>query len=118
MEDNGTGIPRDECENVFWRFYPVDTARSGPGRGTGLGLHIGQRIVEAQGGAIRVEDNPGGGVVFVVILPTCTTFRRQSRQVENPNHRKNDMISLVSIHVHSLRICFCSPVNGQVAIFA
>jgi signal transduction histidine kinase len=69
VEDSGPGIPPAERENIFHRFYQIDAARSGAGRGTGLGLHICQRIAAAHGGAIRAEDNPGGGAVFVVILP-------------------------------------------------
>ena len=69
VEDSGPGIPPEERENIFHRFYQIDPARSGTGRGTGLGLHICQRIVEVHGGTIRVENNPGGGAVFTVILP-------------------------------------------------
>ncbi|BBO83331.1 two-component sensor histidine kinase [Desulfosarcina ovata subsp. sediminis] len=73
VEDNGPGVPPAERENIFHRFYQINAARSGRGRGTGLGLHICQRIADAHGGKIWIEDNPGGGAVFVVTLPKDKT---------------------------------------------
>ena len=69
VSDTGIGIPESELPHIFKRFYQVDAARSGVGRGTGLGLQICKRIVDAHGGAISVEPNRDSGVTFRVVLP-------------------------------------------------
>lgn len=67
--DNGPGVPPDQVDRIFERFYQVDAARSG-GEGTGLGLAICRHIVEAHGGRIWAEDNSGnrGGRFFFTLL--------------------------------------------------
>jgi two-component system phosphate regulon sensor histidine kinase PhoR len=57
--DNGPGVPDDQTERIFERFYQVDSSRSG-GEGTGLGLAICKHIVEAHGGKIWAEGNENG----------------------------------------------------------
>lgn len=66
--DNGPGVPDDQRERIFERFYQVDTSRSGS-EGTGLGLAICRHIVEAHGGRIWAEGNSqGGGGRFLFTL--------------------------------------------------
>ena len=67
VKDNGVGIPEDELERVFERFYKADRARSGGG--TGLGLSIARHIVEAHGGRIWVESLEGQGSTFNFTIP-------------------------------------------------
>jgi signal transduction histidine kinase len=67
VEDTGEGIPRDAVDRVFEPFWRGDTARSTPG--SGLGLALAKRIVEALGGNIRVERERDGGARFAVLLP-------------------------------------------------
>jgi len=68
--DTGPGIPPEEQERIFERFYQVDKARSGGvSRGYGLGLAISKQIVEAHGGALCVTSGSGEGSHFVVKLP-------------------------------------------------
>jgi len=69
VRDSGIGIPASELPHIFKRFYQVDAARSGVERGTGLGLQICKRIVDAHGGEISVEPNSDAGVTFRVVLP-------------------------------------------------
>jgi two-component system, OmpR family, phosphate regulon sensor histidine kinase PhoR len=57
--DNGPGVPDEQVERIFERFYQVDASRSA-GEGTGLGLAICKHIVEAHGGRIWAEGNSGG----------------------------------------------------------
>lgn len=57
--DEGPGVPDDQTERIFERFYQVDTSRSGS-EGTGLGLAICKHIVEAHGGQIWAEGNENG----------------------------------------------------------
>ena len=67
VDDAGPGIPHDQLELVFERFYRIRST-STPIPGTGLGLAICRRIVEAHGGCIRAE-NREHGARFVVRLP-------------------------------------------------
>ncbi|MGE0133793.1 MAG: PAS domain-containing protein [Dehalococcoidia bacterium] len=68
VEDHGIGIPEEEQERIFGRFYRSD---SGSGRidGLGLGLDVTKALVEAHGGSIDVASSPGAGSTFTVTLP-------------------------------------------------
>lgn len=70
VSDEGSGIPADEIERVFERFYRADAARAG-GTGTGLGLAIAKEIVEAHGSRIEVDSAQGAGTVFSFVLPSA-----------------------------------------------
>jgi len=71
VADQGPGIPEDQLERVFERFFRIDEARShGEGEaGTGLGLAIAKAIVELHGGSVSAGNRPEGGAVFRVVLP-------------------------------------------------
>jgi two-component system, OmpR family, phosphate regulon sensor histidine kinase PhoR len=69
--DTGCGMAPDEATRVFERFYKADRSRQG--EGTGLGLAIARHVVEAHGGTIRVESEPGRGSIFIVELPAART---------------------------------------------
>ncbi len=65
IEDNGRGIPAERLERIFEPFFTTKA----PGRGTGLGLAVCDRIIKQHGGRILVESQPGLGTRFTVILP-------------------------------------------------
>ncbi len=69
VRDTGVGIPEDQRDKVFERFYRVDKSRSKETGGTGLGLAIVKHAVVYHGGTIRVEDNDPQGTVFVLRFP-------------------------------------------------
>ena len=67
VEDTGIGIPAEDLDRIFERFYKTDRARSGGG--TGLGLAIAKHIVQGHGGQIWAESIEGQGSTFVFSLP-------------------------------------------------
>jgi two-component system phosphate regulon sensor histidine kinase PhoR len=69
VHDTGTGIPADDLERIFERFYKVGYARSSGG--TGLGLSIARHIVEAHGGKIWAESVEGRGSTFHFTIPVA-----------------------------------------------
>jgi len=69
VRDDGPGIPPEARERVFERFYRVDRARSRETGGTGLGLSIVKHIVQAHGGEVWVQSEPGSGCTFFFTLP-------------------------------------------------
>jgi len=68
VDDDGPGIPADDLQRVFERFYRVDKSRGRPG-GTGLGLAIVRHLTELHGGTVKASARPGGGARFDLWLP-------------------------------------------------
>jgi len=69
VKDDGIGIPREDLPRIFQRYYRVDKGRSQELGGTGLGLSIVKHIVQAHGGQVWAESEPGKGSTFYVTLP-------------------------------------------------
>lgn len=69
VADTGEGIAPEHLPYVFERFYRVEDARSRAGGGAGLGLAIARQMVQAHGGRVWVESQPGQGSTFYVALP-------------------------------------------------
>jgi len=69
VSDTGIGIPEEELDKIFNRFYRVKDERTRYVNGTGLGLSIVKSIVEAHHGNIQVKSRPGEGSTFIVYLP-------------------------------------------------
>lgn len=68
VEDTGVGIPAEDLNRIFERFYRPDQSRSREAGGHGLGLAIAKELVDTLGGSIGAENCPGGGSVFRVEL--------------------------------------------------
>ena len=78
VEDTGLGIPENERESIFHRFYRVDKARSREAGGSGLGLSIAHDAVLQHRGTIEVEEVEPQGTRFIVTLPKgppCTATK-------------------------------------------
>ena len=69
VEDNGIGIPKEEQERIFERFYRVDKSHSKEIGGTGLGLSIVKHGVSFLGGEVELESTPGQGTEITVSFP-------------------------------------------------
>jgi signal transduction histidine kinase len=68
VSDEGMGIPLDEQQRIFERFYRLDPAMATGVGGTGLGLYIARRLVERMGGRLTVSSEPGSGSTFRIEL--------------------------------------------------
>jgi two-component system, OmpR family, sensor kinase len=69
VEDDGPGMPAEQAQRVFERFYRADAARNRASGGTGLGLAIVAGLVNAHGGTVSVRTTLGRGADFQVLLP-------------------------------------------------
>ena len=69
IADEGPGIPPEHRDRIFHRFFRVDEARSRDRGGAGLGLAIAKWAVDIHGGQITVQERPGGGSEFRIVLP-------------------------------------------------
>lgn len=72
VTDQGIGIPDDERDRVFERFFRIDPARSRHTGGSGLGLSIVKHVVQNHGGDVRVWSQPGNGSTFTIRLPEAS----------------------------------------------
>ena len=84
VEDNGVGIAKRDRKRVFDRFYRVDNLLTRQTEGSGLGLSISRRIVEAHGGRITVRSELGKGSTFTIHL--AERRRRRGRERARPAH--------------------------------
>lgn len=69
VADNGIGISDPEKLKVFHKFYRTGNEDTRKTKGTGLGLYIVHKIVNAHHGDIKISDNPGGGTIFTITFP-------------------------------------------------
>jgi len=69
IEDNGSGIPREEIQRLGERFYRVDKTRSRELGGTGLGLSIVKHLMLAHGGKMEIESQLGRGTKVSLFFP-------------------------------------------------
>lgn len=70
VKDTGIGIPKDQTDRIFERFYQVNKTRSKLQNGTGLGLSIVKHVVSYYKGSITVLSELGVGTTFTVMIPT------------------------------------------------
>ena len=69
IQDFGEGIPDEDIDKVFNRFYRVDKARARTKGGNGLGLSIAHKLLESYKGSISVESSVGKGTIFRIFIP-------------------------------------------------
>jgi signal transduction histidine kinase len=86
VEDTGPGIPPEHLPRLFERFYRVDPARSRDEGGTGIGLAIARSVVEAHGGRIWADSQPGKGSTFTFELPVAGELEHDTSQAPSASH--------------------------------
>jgi len=69
ISDNGIGIPAEDLDHLFERFYRVEKSRTSDAGGTGLGLAIAKELIDAHGGSIRVESAVDAGTTMLIEIP-------------------------------------------------
>ena len=69
VNDNGIGIPKENLDKIFDRFYQVDGSHTRKQEGTGIGLSLTKELVELHKGRIEVESEEGRGATFIISLP-------------------------------------------------
>jgi two-component system OmpR family sensor kinase len=84
VEDDGPGMPAEQAQRVFERFYRADAARNRASGGTGLGLAIVAGLVNAHGGTVSVRTAPGRGADFQVRLPLSPDALLASNDPDDP----------------------------------
>lgn len=80
VKDNGIGIQQDKLNIIFERFGQVDSSLSRQAEGTGIGLSLVKKFVEALGGSISVRSKLGKGSTFTVILPNCKVVEERNEK--------------------------------------
>jgi two-component system OmpR family sensor kinase len=78
VEDDGPGIPSEEAERLFERFYRADQSRARSSGGSGLGLSIVWAIVSAHGGTVSASPGDSAGSVFTMSLPVSSSRAGES----------------------------------------
>jgi two-component system sensor histidine kinase SenX3 len=84
VEDQGSGIPLDQQEKIFERFYRLGSELRRETQGVGIGLSIVKHVVEAHGGKVNVRSAPGEGSRFTIELPV-----KEGEVADNPLTDRN-----------------------------
>jgi len=76
--DTGRGMDEETLGKIFDRFYTTNRGGTNP-QGTGLGLHIVERILELHGGAVEVESKPDAGSTFRFFIPAVPRAKAEAK---------------------------------------
>lgn len=81
IADSGEGIPAEQRELIFNRFYQIPSKGNLNKMGTGIGLHLSRSLMEIHHGRIYVEDSPEGGAAFVITLPIDNSYLKKEEML-------------------------------------
>jgi signal transduction histidine kinase len=84
VADEGPGIPDDQREQVFERFYQVDSSATRAVGGTGLGLYICRKMAEQLGARIWLDASSSNGSIFSLFVPTTPPQERNDAEDQSP----------------------------------
>jgi signal transduction histidine kinase/ligand-binding sensor domain-containing protein/DNA-binding response OmpR family regulator len=82
ISDNGIGIPKEDIDKIFDRFYQVDGSHTREQEGTGIGLALTKELVELHKGKIEVESEAGNGTTFIVTIPLGKDYLKPEEIIE------------------------------------
>ena len=81
VQDDGVGVPEEDQEKIFERFYRVNPSKDYNNQGSGIGLHIVKEYVELHGGQVHAERLPEKGSLFEVLLPIVAEAPEHSNAI-------------------------------------
>jgi two-component system phosphate regulon sensor histidine kinase PhoR len=90
VTDHGPGIPADEQQKIFDKFYRGSAAAVNKVRGSGIGLSITRHVAEMHGGKINVHSEPGKGSTFTLRIPIRSAPELESAEASSTKDRKAD----------------------------
>jgi signal transduction histidine kinase/ligand-binding sensor domain-containing protein/DNA-binding response OmpR family regulator len=90
VQDSGLGIPDDQLDKIFNRFYQTDTSQKQAKDGTGIGLALVRELVELHGGKVMVESQVGKGTRFTIHLPLNVTDFEETIVEHGPIDDRNN----------------------------
>jgi len=95
ISDTGSGIPTEELDRIFDRFYQVDNSLTRQGEGTGIGLALVQELVKLMQGSVAVESAVGVGTTFKITLPYTPPQQQLQALTPASAYRKNPIVPLL-----------------------
>jgi PAS domain S-box-containing protein len=104
VEDSGIGVSADNLGKLFVEFQQLDASAAKKYQGTGLGLALTKRIIEAQGGRVEVRSATGMGSTFSAILPRVATLMVEARRSSEPAAIANPSVLLVDDDASASRL--------------
>ncbi len=92
VKDTGIGIPADQLDKIFDRFYQVDSSQTREHEGSGLGMALAKELVELHHGTISVESLEGKGATFTVRLPLGKEHLHKDEIADPDDFKKSEIV--------------------------
>jgi len=102
--DDGSGVPTEERDKIFDRYYQIGNDNIASSLGTGLGLAYAKMLAEAHHGDLQYEDAPGGGSCFIITLPLKTSDEMpiETEEIASINEEKQELTETPAQKTHTI----------------